>query len=435
MILTPNFLSVGFLLCTLVSFNFFIVVVQADLKYYIYLEEESVLKDADINKNINYLEDNTAGEVIVLESVGSLPFEKSSYSADGDTCPSMVSKAGGINAQYLCVGSNQLQKESIVFFPIAPTTRYDSTTASHLPLRFGALTESHGASSGLLLWRNALAVDWPVSATSLNALNTSLNGISFGKDTSRDLFNTEWLRSTTSSYQDGEVVAEWHLLSESGGDPILNGGSLQLIKGKPSPSLQQEQLSDDGDKSVTDTVSVADYLPNKASAISCQSIAQTLCSENNNEKYGTMCSLMMQVGLDDVLSSSGSDSSYTLYAPTNEAFSRTFGGKAPPALLSGHDLTKLLLSHIIVGNSNESSQSQARPGQIAFRYEKMVCGAKRIMASMQVTKIGCDANAEISYVIGAGNQNIHKPSFLDVDHETCNGVIHTLDYVILPSSK
>mmetsp|Transcript_34055 Transcript_34055/g.80154 ORF Transcript_34055/g.80154 Transcript_34055/m.80154 type:complete len:576 (-) Transcript_34055:1133-2860(-) len=424
--------ATGFVLSTFIAFSFFHVVVYADLKYYLYIEEENVSEETTITDELDRGEGTAAGEFIVLEAVGSLPFERSSYSVDGESCPSMVSKAGGINPLYICVGSHDQQKENVVFFPIAPTPDYDSDIASRLPLRFGALTESRGISSGLLLWRNAIAVDWVVPTATVNEANLSLDAISFGIDNSSDQFNTEWLRSTSSGYHDGEVLAEWHLLSEIGGEPILDDGIIQLIKGKPPISPQQPDLLDDGNEPIaivnTLTDSSQNSLPPKATTVYCQSIGETLCDDKNNEKFGSMCSLLMQVGLDYLLSSPSSGSLYTIYAPTNEAFLRAFGGKTRPALLSGHDLTKFLLNHIIITVTSESS------GESVFRYEDMVCGTKRIMASHQATKIGCDTNAEISYVIGAGNDNLNKPKFLAVDHETCNGVIHTIDYVILPSS-
>lgn len=404
-----------------VSFAFLIDVVKADLKYYFYTEEAEV-NAIDKNNDVQ-VQDNDADVMVILESVGSLPFEQSSYSTVGDSCPSMVSKAGGLNAQYLCVGLHN-QKENFVFFPIAPD---DSTAGARLPFKFAPLEESQGTSSGLLLWRNALAVDWSGN----NDSETSeffMNGLSFGKDTSRDRFNTKWFESANEGFEDGDVVYEWHLLSGPGGDPIHNGGSIQLIKGKPPKTTHKEQSLKNSDSA---TATNNNIVPEKAPEQSCQSIAQTLCDDKNDEIFGTMCSLMMQVGLDEVLSSS-SGTSFTLYAPTNDAFYHAFDGKAQPALLSGHELTKLLLSHVVIADENELSQSEL--GTSVVRYEEMVCGTKMIMASEQVAKIGCDENAEVSYVIGAGNQNRFKPSFVAVNEETCNGLIHTLDFVILPSS-
>lgn len=408
-------------LCTIVCFAFLIDIVKADLKYYFYTEEAEV--EAIDENNVVQVQGNGADAMVILESVGSLPFEQSSYTTFGDSCPSMVSKAGGLNAQYLCVGLHN-QKENFVFFPIAPD---DSTAGSRLPFKFAPLAESQGTASGLLLWRNALAVDWSGNNDSKSS-DFLMDGVSFGKDASRDRFNTKWFESSNERFEDGDVVYEWHLLSGPGGDPIHNGGSIQLIKGKPPKTTLKEQSLKNSDSA---TASINNTVPEIASEQSCQSIAQTLCDDKNDEIFGTMCSLMMQVGLDEVLSSS-SGTSFTLYAPTNDAFYHAFDGKAQPALLSGHELTKLLLSHVVIADESELSQFES--GTSIVRYEEMVCGTKMIMASEQVAKIGCDANAEVSYVIGAGNQNLFKPSFVAVNEETCNGLIHTLDFVILPSS-
>jgi len=414
----------------------FVVGVRADLKYYIYTEEEQHTTNAE-------------STVVILQSVGSLPLRQSTFSTDGDACPEMVFQAGGINPKYLCAGShpqtNNDNEKLTAFFPIAPTDL--SGPESLLPFRFAAFQRSRGTSSGLLSWRNALAVDLEVATSETQP--QSLDAVSMGIDTSRDAFNSEWINSSSSipSFQDGEVVAEWYLLTEEGGEPIRNGGVIQLIKGKP-PSLAQEEQSEysANDENVSKSSASATSLwqqqqqqQQQQHSNSCKSIAETICDDDNNDRFGTMCSLMMQVGLDKMFSFS-KGTSFTLYAPTNDGFVRAFADKPKPALLSGHDLTKLLLSHVIVTSTSELAQSQtigAAPTESGIRYEEMICGTKNQMASDQITKIGCDSNAEVAYVLGAGNggKNSPRPKFLEVDHTSCNGIIHTLDYVILPSDE
>jgi hypothetical protein len=69
-----------------------------------------------------------------------------------------------------------------------------------------------------------------------------------------------------------------------------------------------------------------------------------------------------------------------------------------------------------------------------LKYEEMVCGAKTEMASGQITKTGCDANSDVAYVLGTGNGGnlTPRPKFLEVDHQACNGVVHTVDFVVMP---
>jgi uncharacterized surface protein with fasciclin (FAS1) repeats len=417
-----------------VFLSFLAATVHADLTYYVYTEEE---------------EQSTTNEeatIVVLRSVGSLPLDKSTFSTTGDACPEMVWKAGGINPRYLCAGpahpddhQSEQHDTSAAFFPIAPGD--SSAPGTFLPFRFSAFQQSQGTPSGLLVWRNSLVVDLG-TATSEDQPQF-LDAMSMGIDTSKDSINAQ----TLASYSDGETIAKYYLLTKEGGEAIVDGGTIRIVKGKPKSSHEQSA----NDETTNDAAAVSltqapqqpppqeeaaegplEPLPSRA----CQSIAETICDDENNDKFGTLCSLMIQVGLDKMLSYS-KGTMFTLFAPVNDGFTQAFSDKPQPSLLSGHDLTKLLLSHVIVTGTTESAQSLTigeEPVATEFRYEDMVCGAKTEMASGWITKTGCDANATVSYVLGPGNgkSDSPRPKFLDVDHETCNGMIHTLDYVILP---
>ena len=430
---TPSLLVLG---TAGIFLSFLTATVHADLTYYVYTEED---------------EQSTTNEeatIIVLRSVGSLPLDKSTFSTTGDACPEMVWKAGGINPRYLCAGpahpnDNQNENDAsspsnAAFFPIAHGDF--GASGSFLPFRFSAFQQSQGTPSGLLVWRNSLVVDLG-TATSEDQPQF-LDAMSMGKDTSKDSINAQ----TLASYSDGEAIATYYLLTEEGGDPIMDGGTIRIVKGKPKSS--HEQSADDETKNDTVAVSLTqapqqqptqEDVPEKQSR-RCQSIAETICDDENNDKFGTLCSLMIQVGLDNMLSYSKGNM-FTLFAPVNDGFTEAFSDKPKPSLLSGHDLTKLLLSHVIVTGTTNSAQSMTI-GEASiskeFRYEEMVCGAKTEMASGWITKTGCDVNAEVSYVLGPGNGGSlspKKPEFLDVNHETCNGIIHTLDFVILPGQE
>lgn len=462
---TPSFLlSVAgiflFFLC------FAIYDVRADLRYYVYTEEEEQSNREE-------------RAVIVLRSIGSLPLHKSTFVTTGEGCPEMVTKAGGLNPNYMCAGAQYSEPNDsdevdendptdyarVAFFPIAPAD--SAAPKSKLPFRYASFQRSRGIPNGLLMWRNALVVDIEIATSESHP--HFLDAVSMGVDTSKETFNSDWV----SSHEDGAVIAEWYLLSEEGGDPIRDGGSIKLIKGRPASLFSPDQYDDDYEEVGNDDF-VVDAAPqqqqqeqeqeqsskndtpvsstsepqqqHKPSSETCKSITDTICDDENNDKFGTLCSLMMQVGLDQMLSlADGPD--FTLYAPTNDGFSRAFVNKPQPALLSGHDLTKLLLSHMITtGIGTESDQSEtiglgggssptSKASNNGISYEEMVCGTKQIMASQQIVKVGCDANSEVAYVVGKGNggKSSPRPKFLDVDYEACNGIIHTLDYVILPS--
>eukprot|EP00531_Pseudo-nitzschia_arenysensis_P018221 CAMPEP_0116131448 /NCGR_PEP_ID=MMETSP0329-20121206/9009_1 /TAXON_ID=697910 /ORGANISM="Pseudo-nitzschia arenysensis, Strain B593" /LENGTH=580 /DNA_ID=CAMNT_0003625875 /DNA_START=69 /DNA_END=1811 /DNA_ORIENTATION=+ len=416
---------------------------QADLTYYLYAEEEEQTNQEEAT-------------VIVLRSIGSLPLDKSKFTQTGEACPEMVWEAGGVNPKYLCAGTShpegvgfnataaEIDNSKAAFFPIAPANPEDPPR-TFLPFKFSAFQRSRGTPSGLISWRNVLVVDLEI-ATSEDQPQF-LDAVSMGRDSSNDGFNTD----TLASYEDGQVLAEWNLLTEEGGEPVAVGGKIQFIKGKPPSTIHT--TSSEGDKDFdafigsalattndapVPTVDASDE-PEQKPHPTCQSISEVICDDDNTNRYGTLCSLMIQVGLDKMFEIAHSNL-FTLYAPTNDGFDRAFFG-GNPALLSGHDLTKLLLNHVIVSDTPDVSQSEMigeePPAMEALKYEMMVCGSKIEMASGQITKIGCDENSEVAYVIGSGNggNQYPRPKFLEVDHQSCNGIIHTIDFAVLPTSQ
>jgi len=413
-----------------------VTVVNADLNYYLYINEV----------------DNS----VVLESLGTLPFHKSSSTQDnGESCPAEVHEEGGINPHYLCLGPHSVG--GIDFFPIAPTDDYLNADGSHdeLPFKFAKFEQSYGVFSALLLFRNAFAIDSSIARhhTILTGGDRAIKGTAFGIDHSNHEFNHDWLGDGNA----GDLIYEWNLFNKEqvhGGTP-LRDGKIRLIKGMPptlssqlgfvattpGDAIESESIAGDSDNTAT----LEDLLPwlPPSSHYEDDSITATICSDEQDHELSTFCGLLIQVGLDEMLSTCDTgatnygDSSvqYTIYAPTNEAFSKTYKNHNTnyddtilvpltlPQLLSGHDLTKLLLNHII-----ESNQ--------AVRYEDMICGTKTVMSNGQITKTGCNAEGKVDYVFGRGNDSMHRPTFRDKNDDGklhCNGIIHTMEYVILPS--
>jgi len=419
---------------------------------FLLIQPTTVLVKADLNY---YLYINEVDNAVALESVGTLPFHKSiSTQDDGESCPPIVHEEGGINPHYLCLGPHS--DGGIDFFPIAPNPNYLNADGSHeeLPFKFSKFEQSYGVFSALLLFRNALAIDSSIARhhTILTGEDRAIKGTAFGMDHSGQVFNHDWLGDGDA----GDLIYEWNLFNkeqEKGGTP-LRDGKIQLIKGKPPTLSSQlgfvattptpEAVYNEiiaGDSDNTPLEDLLPWLP--SSSYEDNSITATICSDEQDHELSTFCSLLIQVGLDEMLSTCDTgdtnygDSSvqYTIYAPTNEAFSKTYKNHNTnyddtilvpltlPQLLSGHDLTKLLLNHIV-----ESKQ--------AVRYEDMICGTKTVMSNGQITKTGCNAEGNVEYVFGRGNDSEHKPMFIRKNDDGklhCNGIIHTMDYVILPS--
>ena len=417
---------------------------RADLNYYLYLEEEEQTTGS-----------HRESSVVVLRSVGFLPLHEStplppvSSSVQDQRrqgCPEMVATDGGVNPNFLCVGP-ELREQA--FYPVASAFK----NPGKLPIRFSAFARSRGTPSGILVWKDAMVVPTEGIGSDGDAV---LESVSMGPDTSKEHVNSDWLASTLDSANDNEVVAEWYLLTEEGGVPIRDGGLIRFIKGKP-PSTDDGEggydygawINDEEDNGSDPTGAEAVSLTIRPAPTAepmphivnhCLSLTEILCSDEHNDVFGTFCSLLMQVGLDTVFSVLDGNH-FTVFAPTNAAFAQAYADRPQPALLPGHDLTRLLLTHVVVaGLGTNADQSQFigtnsdEPVDGIIRYEDMVCGTKQEMASDQVTKIGCDENAEVTYLIGPGNTG-QKPKFLDVDRGACNGVLHSLDFVVMPGTR
>ena len=111
---------------------------------------------------------------------------------------------------------------------------------------------------------------------------------------------------------------------------------------------------------------------------------------------------------------------YTLFAPTNMAF------YAMPleywyAIFSSEDfLYDLILTHVYDGG--------------AVEFENLVCTGSLVMVSGETTYTTCQGESS-KFQAGAGNVAGSLPEIIFEDEDTSNGVIHTIDQVILPAES
>ena len=130
-------------------------------------------------------------------------------------------------------------------------------------------------------------------------------------------------------------------------------------------------------------------------------LADLACSE---PEFTTLCTLLQDNGLVETLN----EGSWTVFAPTNEAFDA-----APP--LPAGAVKDILLTHVV-------------PTELAF--EDLGCTVKIVMANDSHTRTVCRDG--VTYQKGRGNSDEQRPAIIAYDIEACNGLIHAVDQVILP---
>lgn len=131
---------------------------------------------------------------------------------------------------------------------------------------------------------------------------------------------------------------------------------------------------------------------------------------SSNGEFSTLVAALQKADLADVLSGSGS---FTVFAPTNAAFTQLFADLGVSGLgdLSAETLKPILLYHVV--NSKVLS-TQLQDGYVSTLSE----GPQQNKVSLQVSKQEVKLNGTVSIT--------------SVDILASNGVIHVIDKVLLP---
>jgi len=142
----------------------------------------------------------------------------------------------------------------------------------------------------------------------------------------------------------------------------------------------------------------------------CKTIADMACEDPD---FSTLCDLVVASGTVFSLLSDPSQT-LTVFAPTNEAF------ESAPSIGVGK-IDDLLAFHTVVGESLSQSN--------------LVCKEVIEMASGKHSRTTCDNNwnPDRFYQRGAGNVDSALPEIIDADITACNGIIHAVNNVMLPS--
>jgi uncharacterized surface protein with fasciclin (FAS1) repeats len=125
-----------------------------------------------------------------------------------------------------------------------------------------------------------------------------------------------------------------------------------------------------------------------------------------DERFSTLATALDSTDLDSVLAANGP---YTLFAPTNAAFSRLPDGTVPDLLNSENQdrLRSILLYHTIEGRMKTQDVS-----------------AMTILTTMEGSTVPVSADD--------GTVRVGNATVVDGDIDTGNGVIHVLDSVLRP---
>ena len=154
-------------------------------------------------------------------------------------------------------------------------------------------------------------------------------------------------------------------------------------------------------------------------------LAEVLCT---TPEFATLCSLATKANLTDILNST--TDTLTLFAPTVAAF-KELPEKLVAAAFADTDITDLLtfllFGHVVLNQ------------EIPFK--DLRCGGALTMANGKETTITCTPSIDSdgnntgtdTFITGRGNLEV-RPQIIGPDGLACNGIVHTIDYVILPAS-
>ena len=133
----------------------------------------------------------------------------------------------------------------------------------------------------------------------------------------------------------------------------------------------------------------------------------------NVPEFSVLCSLITATGL----SGSFMEDTYTLFAPTNGAF-ESIPMEIADELAENDDMMReTLLFHAVP--------------EMELTVSDLVCGGEVMMANREMSTTTC--TAEGFFQSGPGNLPDALPQIIARDGTACNGIIHAVDEVLIPS--
>jgi len=138
--------------------------------------------------------------------------------------------------------------------------------------------------------------------------------------------------------------------------------------------------------------------------------------------YSILCAAIKKVGLYRELNDRYQD--YTAFFPTNSAFEQFLDYMNVDNVgdLPSRTLEDVILLHVHSGREINKNQLKKR------------CSDTLKMANGDQTRTQCSSNKNQIYQKGNGNPDNDRPQIIKFDRHACNGIVHTVDEVILPGS-
>lgn len=145
------------------------------------------------------------------------------------------------------------------------------------------------------------------------------------------------------------------------------------------------------------------------SSSNCQDIADLICSD---AEFSILCEFVKAAGLEGALNAG----TWTIFGPSNSAF-ENLGVELPVGKIED-----LLTFHAVSGSALAKSD--------------LVCKEVVAMANGKNSRTKCDdsSNPSVFYQTGADNMDDRLPEIVQFDIQACNGVIHEINNIMLPSA-
>ncbi len=129
----------------------------------------------------------------------------------------------------------------------------------------------------------------------------------------------------------------------------------------------------------------------------------------NDPQFSTLLDLITATGLDSTLSEDGS---FTVFAPTNEAFSAIDDDLLNAIRVDSDQLRDVLLNHVVEGNAIDSVAATAAAG----------------------TSLTSATGGSLAVTLDGDSLKINNATVTAADLAATNGVVHAIDAVLLPQA-
>jgi len=208
--------------------------------------------------------------------------------------------------------------------------------------------------------------------------------------------------------------------SSDEGEGSDSSSSEEGVVGSSSSSSNEEEGSSSDEGNDPFSSDENNETSSSSSDDKCKSMEDIICSTEYADTFSTMCGLLKQADLDDILSSS----QLTAFVPTDKAF-KNFGlvaekSGADVASVSKGYLYDILSFHFIK--------------DFVIPTDHLVCKELHEMANGKDSRTRCEDETpppHVKFQKGAGNKDLKALPEIMENIVACNGIIHSVSEVML----